>query len=103
MVYVSSSLKAIQVGFDNSTAQQVLPDFEHAYEQALQEKDDLIARSRQLVMEMHQEGLSELRSLQRPPPDIEELLTAVIIILKGISADTSWTKGAKRIMANLDR
>lgn len=82
---------------------QVLPDFEHAYEQALLEKDDLIARSRQLVMEMHQEGLCELRSLQRPPADIEELLVGVITILKGTSADTSWTKGAKRIMANLDR
>lgn len=82
---------------------QVLPDFEHAYEQALLEKEGLVSNSCQLVEEMNQEGLSELRSLQRPPPDVEELLVAVITILKGISADVSWTKGAKRIMANLDR
>ena len=81
----------------------MLPDFEHAYEQALQEKDNLIANSKKLVREMHQEGLSELRSLQRPPADIEELLVAVIMIVKGTPSDTSWTKGAKRIMANLDR
>lgn len=67
------------------------------------EKERLVAHSLQLVMEMDQEGLSELRSLQRPPPDIEDLLMAVITILKGTSADVSWTKGAKRIMANLDR
>ncbi len=87
----------------NQLVMQVLPDFEHAYEQSLLEKEDLIAHSQKFVTEMHQEGLSELRSLQRPPMDIEDLLIAVITIVKGTPADTSWTKGAKRIMANLER
>ncbi len=82
---------------------QVIPDFEHAHSLAVQEKETLMAHSCQLVMDMDHESLSELRSLQRPPPDIEELLVAVITILKGVSADFSWTKGAKRLMANLDR
>ena len=30
-------------------------------------------------------------------------MEAVIIIVKSPSADLSWTKGAKRLMANLDR
>ena len=79
------------------------PDFEHAYELAVQEKENQITKSCELVMSMDQDSLSELRCLQRPPADIEELLVAVITILKGISADFSWTKGAKRLMANLDR
>ena len=52
---------------------------------------------------MNHESLSELRALQRAPEEVEELLVAVIVIMKGPSADFSWTKGAKRLMANLDR
>ena len=44
-----------------------------------------------------------MRSLNKPPLDIQELLEAVIIIIKSPSADLSWTKGAKRLMANIDR
>ena len=46
---------------------------------------------------------TELRSLNKPPAEIQELMEAVIIITKGPMADLSWTKGAKRLMANLDR
>ena len=66
-------------------------------------REKLVSGLCDLVMEMDQQSLSELRSLQRPPSDLEELLVAVITILKGTSADFSWTKGAKRLMANLDR
>ena len=52
---------------------------------------------------MDHDSLSELRALQRAPEEVEELLVAVIVIMKGPSADFSWTKGAKRLMANLDR
>lgn len=82
---------------------QVTPDFEHAHQLAVQEKERVVSMSREMVQQMDQQSLAELRSLQRPPPDIEELLVAVITILKGTSADFSWTKGAKRLMANLDR
>lgn len=44
-----------------------------------------------------------LRSLHKPPLDIQELLEAVIIIIKSPGSDLSWTKGAKRLMANIDR
>ena len=81
----------------------MIPDFEHTFNIAIQEKEATVKSSCQLVMEMDQHSLSELRSLQRPPSDIEELLVAVITIVKGTSADFSWTKGAKRLMANLDR
>ena len=89
--------------FELNISLQVTPDFEHAYDLAVMEKENLIGQSQQLVMSMDQQSLSELRSLQRPPSDLEELLVAVITIIKGTSADFSWTKGAKRLMANLDR
>ena len=60
--------------------------------------------NRDLVLGMDEGSLAELRALQRPSPELEELLGAVIMIVKSpTAADTSWTKGAKRLMANLDR
>ena len=56
-----------------------------------------------MVAKLEPESLQELRGLLRPPRPVEELLAAVIIVVKSPSADTSWTKGAKRLMANLDR
>ena len=82
---------------------QVIPEFEHACDLSLQEKKSLVNSSQQVVLNLDQQGLLDLRALQRPPEDIEELLVAVINVIKGPNADTTWTKGAKRLMANLDR
>ena len=81
----------------------MIPDFEHAYSIALRDKENLVASLRSTVSSMDHDSLSELRALQRAPEEVEELLVAVIVIMKGPSADFSWTKGAKRLMANLDR
>ena len=48
-------------------------------------------------------SLNQLRAQQRPVRVTEDLLAAVICIVKSPSADLSWTKGAKRLMANVDR
>ena len=48
-------------------------------------------------------SLNQLRAQQRPVQVTETLLAAVICIVKSPSADLSWTKGAKRLMANVDR
>ena len=82
---------------------KVVPDFEHAYNIALQEKENLIDGLKVIVATMDRGSLSELRALQRAPQEVEELLVAVIVVMKGPTADFSWTKGAKRLMANLDR
>ena len=62
-----------------------------------------MGQNKDLVLGMDEGSLAELRALQRPSPELEELLAAVIMIVKSPTADTSWTKGAKRLMANLDR
>lgn len=45
----------------------------------------------------------DLRSQTKPPGVVQDLLEAVIIIVKSPTADLSWNKGAKRLMANIDR
>lgn len=82
---------------------QLIPEYEHTYALAVEEKDVVVRRSQEQVASMEARDLAELRALHKPPPEIEQLLTAVIIIIKSPSADVSWTKGAKRLMANLDR
>lgn len=86
-----------------SHLQCVIPDYEHACELTVEEKEALIAELRRQVVGMDQESLMVLRALQKPPQEVEELLAAVIMIVKSPTADLSWTKGAKRLLANLDR
>ncbi len=81
----------------------MIPEFEHAYELSLEDKAAIVTASHQLVLAIPHEGLRELRTLLRPPEEIEELLAAVITVIKGPTADHTWAKGAKRLMANLDR
>ena len=81
----------------------MIPDYEHAHSLASEERDNIMESLRQLVGQLDQDALLELRSLQRPSLEVEELLAAVIMVVKSPSADLSWTKGAKRLMANLDR
>ena len=85
------------------TYTQVIPDYEHACELAAQERDNTKQSLQQLVHDLDQMSLTELRALAHPSADVEALLGAIITIVKGPSADHSWTKGAKRFMANLDR
>lgn len=54
-------------------------------------------------MNADKHSLGELRGMSKPPLDIEDLMAAVIMILKSPSADLTWQKGAKRQMANLER
>jgi len=48
-------------------------------------------------------GLTDLRTMQKPDSEIEDLLAAIIIIVKSPTSDLTWNRGAKRIMANLER
>ena len=47
--------------------------------------------------------LSDFRALQKPEPEIEDLMAAIILISKSQNADLTWSKGAKRQMANIER
>ena len=70
---------------------------------AAEEKVSLVLHLKQQVMSINHASLTELRAQQRPPQQIEDLMAAVISVVKSPTADLSWTKGAKRLMANIDR
>lgn len=59
--------------------------------------------TKKLIAEMTMESLQELRAMQKPIIEVEDLMAAVIMILKSPTADLTWQKGAKRQMANLER
>jgi len=81
----------------------VLPRYEEAHERAVYKTVSIVADTKKVVQNMSLDALSELRSMQNPPTEVEQLLAAIIIILKGQQVDLTWAKGAKRQMANLER
>ena len=82
---------------------QVIPEYELALQMAGEEKLSLVLHLKRQVMNMNCSSLTELRAQQRPPQLVEDILAAVISVVKSPTADLSWTKGAKRLMANIDR
>ncbi|XP_043910785.1 dynein beta chain, flagellar outer arm-like [Protopterus annectens] len=83
--------------------QKLLPKYELAHEQAIYKSSAILSDLKDLVQQMDITALGELRAMQKPDVDIEELMASIIILLKSPSADLTWSKGAKRQMANLDR
>ncbi|XP_075053831.1 uncharacterized protein LOC142139871 [Mixophyes fleayi] len=81
----------------------LLPEYQVALEKAEYKCSALIENIKQLVQNMDITALGELRAMQKPDVDIEELMASVIIILKSPNTDLTWAKGAKRQMANIDR
>ena len=87
----------------SSWAGQVIPEYQLALQMACEEKLSLMLHLKRQVMNINHASLTELRAQQRPPQQIEDLLAGIICIVKSPTADLSWTKGAKRLMANVDR
>lgn len=81
----------------------MIPEYELGLQMACEEKLSLVLHLKRQVMNINHSSLTELRAQQRPPQIIEDLMSAVISIVKSPAADLSWTKGAKRLMANIDR
>ncbi|KAJ1184768.1 hypothetical protein NDU88_001571 [Pleurodeles waltl] len=83
--------------------QKLLPEYQLAHEKAVYKASAIIADIKKLVMDMDITALGELRGMQKPDVDTEELMASIIIILKSPNTDLTWSKGAKRQMANMDR
>lgn len=58
----------------------MLPEYEHAYEIAVARTAQLVSVTKKLVACMDQESLLELRLLHSPSKEVENLLSAVIVI-----------------------
>lgn len=74
-----------------------------AHERAVFKASALAVDTKNLTSVMTKESLQELRATQKPIIEVEDLMAAIIMILKSPTADLTWQKGAKRQMANLDR
>jgi len=74
-----------------------------AHERAVFKASALAIDTKKIVGSMSMESLQELRAMQKPIIEVEDLMAAIIMILKSPTADLTWQKGAKRQMANLER
>ncbi|XP_033103095.1 dynein heavy chain 9, axonemal-like [Anneissia japonica] len=82
---------------------QALPQYSLAHERAVYKTVAVVADTKKIVENIDTNSLQELRAMQKPDVDIEDLMAAIIMILKNPSSDLTWSKGAKRQMANLER
>ncbi|KAM8977325.1 uncharacterized protein RCH25_043181 [Pelodytes ibericus] len=81
----------------------LLPEYQLAHEKAQYKCSAILESIKELVCGMDVRALGELRAMQKPDVDMEELMASIIIILKSPNTDLTWAKGAKRQMANIDR
>ena len=58
----------------------MLPEYQVAHERAVYKTTAIIKDTKGIIQQMSLESLSELRSMQKPIIDVEELMAAIIII-----------------------
>ncbi|KAI3381618.1 hypothetical protein SNEBB_004183 [Seison nebaliae] len=82
----------------------LLPKYEAIYEKNLFRLIEHVNRIKKSINDLPEQSLQELRSqLSRPGEDAELIVGACIVLLRSASSDLSWNRGAKRLLANLDR
>ncbi len=82
---------------------RVLPEYQSAHERNVYKTVAIVTDTKKLIQNINMNSLQELRSVQKPDSRMEDILAAIIMILKSPTADVTWQKGAKRQMANIDR
>ncbi|XP_058857324.1 dynein beta chain, ciliary-like isoform X3 [Acipenser ruthenus] len=83
--------------------QKLLPEYQLAHDRAVYKCSAIVLNIKKLVGEIDTDALGELRAMQKPDVDTEVLMASIITVLKSPSADLTWSKGAKRQLANLER
>ncbi len=58
---------------------QVLPEYQVAHERAVFKAIAVVSDTKKVVREMDIESLGELRAMQKPVVEVEDLLAAIII------------------------
>ena len=61
---------------------QLLPEYQVAHERAVYKAIAIVNDTKKIVREIDIESLAELRAMQKPVIDIEDLMAAVIMICK---------------------
>lgn len=71
-IFINISLKILQL----------LPEYQVAHERAVYKAIAIVADTKKVIQNMDIEKLSELRGMNKPILDIEDLMTAIIMICK---------------------
>lgn len=71
-IFINISLKNLQL----------LPEYQVAHERAVYKAIAIVADTKKVIQNMDIEKLSELRGMNKPILDIEDLMTAIIMICK---------------------
>lgn len=69
-IFINISLKILQL----------LPEYQVAHERAVYKAIAIVADTKKVIQNMDIEKLSELRGMNKPILDIEDLMTAIIMI-----------------------
>ena len=59
---------------------QALPEYQIAHERAVYKAAAVVSDTKRVLKALDGQGLAELRALQKPDNEIEDLLAAIIII-----------------------
>jgi len=59
---------------------QQLPEYQVAHERAVYKTVAVVADTKKVIQNISLEGLSQLRSMQKPQNEVEDLLAAIIIL-----------------------
>lgn len=61
---------------------QALPEYQMAHERAVYKAAAVVSDTKRVLKTLDQQGLTELRAMQKPDSEIEDLLAAIIFIGK---------------------
>ncbi len=61
---------------------QLLPEYQVAHERAVYKAIAIVSDTKKIVQSMDIDSLAELRAMQKPIIDIEDLMAAIIMIRK---------------------
>lgn len=72
---------------------QLLPEYQVAHERAVYKAIAIVADTKKVIQNMDIEKLSELRGMNKPILDIEDLMTAIIMICKSFNCmNIGWVE-----------
>ncbi|XP_052830107.1 dynein beta chain, ciliary [Octopus bimaculoides] len=82
---------------------KLLPEFQVAHQRAVFKTVQIVVDTKKLVESLNIEELGQLKVMPKPVQEIVDIFAAIIIIVKSSTSELTWYKGAKRLMANLER
>ncbi|KAL5253857.1 hypothetical protein ACHWQZ_G013584 [Mnemiopsis leidyi] len=83
--------------------QQALPQLEIQRKRFQSDSKNIKLTIKDTLGQLTSASLTELRSINKPDSHIEDIIVAVIMLLKSPMADLTWNKGGKRLLAGIDR